>query len=88
MQIAIPRQDYLIKKPSALYSPRIAKMDQQTIIEDPNYPPLQRLQISLAGVANLIHDLNSSQAGGRAKGTHGRTSPLIDCHYRQSLTTR
>ena len=35
-----------------------------TVREGPSYPPLERLEISVAGVAKLLQDLNPSTAGG------------------------
>ena len=35
-----------------------------TVPEGPSYPPLERLEISVAGVAKLLQDLNPSKAGG------------------------
>ena len=65
-----------------------------TVLEGPSYPPLERLEISVAGVAKLLGDLNPSKAGGPdevpcrlLKELGEELAPILADIFRHSLAT-
>ena len=65
-----------------------------TVLKGPSYPPLERLEISVAGVAKLLRDLNPSKAVGPdevpcrlLKELSEELAPILADIFRHSLAT-